>query len=102
MIDGKLDEEMWRQAVLLKDFVQISPGGNIEPSNPTKVLLSFDENKLYLGFKCFDDRDKIRVSFVKRYSAFTEDNMRVFVNTFDDKRRGFLFGFIQAPIQSLV
>ena len=36
-IDGKLDDEVWKQAVKLKDFYQTSPGYNIAPSQPTAL-----------------------------------------------------------------
>src|SRR5262245_1379501 len=39
VIDGKLDDEAWKHAVVLKDFYQIQPGDNIAPSKPTEVML---------------------------------------------------------------
>src|SRR5258706_16140690 len=39
LIDGKLDDEVWQHAAVLKDFYQIQPGDNIPPSKPTEVLL---------------------------------------------------------------
>ena len=41
-IDGKLDEEVWQKAAVLKDFYQIQPGDNTPPSKPTEVLIGFD------------------------------------------------------------
>ena len=41
-IDGKLDEEVWQRAAVLKDFYQIQPGDNTPPSKPTEVLIGFD------------------------------------------------------------
>src|SRR5437763_1535843 len=32
VIDGKLDDEAWKQAAVLKDFHQTQPGDNIAPS----------------------------------------------------------------------
>ena len=32
LIDGKLDDEVWTHAVVLKDFYQVQPGDNIAPS----------------------------------------------------------------------
>ncbi len=33
VIDGKLDEDVWKHAVVLKDFYQIQPGDNIAPQH---------------------------------------------------------------------
>lgn len=41
VIDGKLDDEIWKQAAILKDFYQVQPGDNIAPSKPTEVLLGY-------------------------------------------------------------
>ena len=49
VIDGKLDEEVWQKAVVLKDFYQIQPGDNTPPSRPTEVLLGFDPQFLYIA-----------------------------------------------------
>jgi len=32
VIDGKLDDEVWKRAIVLKDFYQVQPGDNIAPS----------------------------------------------------------------------
>src|SRR5438270_83996 len=60
VIDGKLDEEVWKKAVLLKDFYQINPGDNTAPSKPTEVMIGYDSKTLYFGFHCYDDPDKVR------------------------------------------
>ena len=39
VIDGKLDDEIWKSAVVLKDLIQTGPGDNITASKPTEVYL---------------------------------------------------------------
>src|SRR6266849_4263202 len=50
VIDGKLDDEVWKQAAVLKDFYQIQPGDNIAPSKPTEVMIGYDSRTLYVAF----------------------------------------------------
>src|SRR6266849_6141693 len=50
VIDGKLDDEVWKQAVVLKDFYQVQPGDNIAPSKPTEVMIGYDAKSLYIAF----------------------------------------------------
>src|SRR5262245_37679531 len=50
-IDGRLDEEVWGRATILKDFYQIQPGDNIAPSKPSQVLLGYDAKHLYIGIR---------------------------------------------------
>jgi hypothetical protein len=61
-IDGKLDEEVWQKAAVLKDFYQIQPGDNTPPSKPTEVLIGFDPKFLYIAFKATDEPDKVRAT----------------------------------------
>src|SRR5205085_6107139 len=99
VIDGKLDDEVWKQAVVLKDFYQISPGDNTAPSKPTEVMIGYDAKFLYLGFHCLDEPDKVRASVAKRDNVFGEDNVRVYLDTFNDQRRAYILGFNPLGIQ---
>ncbi|HJS51603.1 MAG TPA: carbohydrate binding family 9 domain-containing protein [Pyrinomonadaceae bacterium] len=98
-IDGKIDEEAWKTAAVFKDFYQTSPGNNIAPSKPTEVYMMYDERHLYIAFKCFDEKDKIRATIAKRDDVFGEDNVRVWLDTYDDRRRAYVLGFNPHGIQ---
>ncbi|MDQ3180738.1 MAG: carbohydrate binding family 9 domain-containing protein, partial [Acidobacteriota bacterium] len=99
VIDGKLDDEVWKRAAIFKDFYQVSPGDNIAPSKPTVVFIGYDAENLYIGFYCYDEPDKIRATVAKRDAVFGEDNVRVFLDTYDDQRRAYLLGFNPLGIQ---
>src|SRR4026208_300734 len=73
VIDGKLDEEVWQKAAVLKDFYQIQPGDNMPPSRPTEVLLGFDSKFIYIAFKATDEPDKVRATVAKRDNIFNDD-----------------------------
>lgn len=89
LIDGKLDEEVWSRAVVLKDFYQIQPGDNVPPSKPTEVLLGYDPKFLYIAFKATDEPDKVRATVAKRDNIFQDDYVGFFLDTFNDKRKAF-------------
>jgi hypothetical protein len=99
-IDGKLDEEVWKTAAVLKDFYQINPGDNIAPSYPTETLLGYDSRTLYIGFRCTDDPTKVRATLAKRDAVpGTEDTVRILLDTFDDKRRAYVLVFNPLGVQ---
>jgi hypothetical protein len=98
-IDGKPDEEAWRTASVFKDFYQTSPGDNIAPSKPTEVLMMYDEKNLYVAFKCWDEKDKIRATVAKRDNVNGEDNVRMWIDTYNDQRRAYVLGFNPFGIQ---
>jgi hypothetical protein len=99
VIDGKLDDEMWKSAVKLIGFVQFQPGDGGEPSKQTEVYLGYDEKHFYIGIKAFDDPDKVQATVAQRDQIFDQDNVRILLDTFDDQRRGFLLGFNPLGIQ---
>ncbi|CAN5668239.1 hypothetical protein BH18ACI1_BH18ACI1_16100 [soil metagenome] len=99
VIDGKLDDEIWKTAAIFKDFIQTNPGDNIAPSKPTEAYLAYDEKNLYIGFKCWDERDKIRATVAKRDNVFGEDNVRVWLDTYDDQRRAYVLGWNPLGVQ---
>lgn len=99
VIDGKPSEEAWRQAAVFKDFYQTNPGDNTAPSKPTEVYMMYDEKNLYVAFKCWDEKDKIRATVAKRDEIFNEDNVRLWLDTYDDQRRAYVIGFNPLGVQ---
>ncbi|HEV2912565.1 MAG TPA: DUF5916 domain-containing protein, partial [Pyrinomonadaceae bacterium] len=100
VIDGKLDEEVWKQAAVLKDFYQTQPGDNIAPSKPTVVLLGYDAKTLYVGFHAYDEPDKVRATVAKRDNVFDDDNVRILLDTFNDQRRAYSLVFNPLGVQA--
>lgn len=99
VIDGKPDEEIWKDAAVFKDFVQTGPGDNIAPSRPTEAYMMYDEKHLYIAFKCWDEKDKVRASIAKRDNVTGEDNVRVWLDTYNDQRRAYVLAFNPYGIQ---
>jgi hypothetical protein len=92
-VDGKIDEEIWKTAAVFKDFYQTSPGNN------TEVYMVYDEKHLYIAFRCFDEKDKIRATIAKRDNIFGEDNVRMWLDTYNDQRRAYVIAFNPHGIQ---
>ncbi|MCA1593914.1 MAG: hypothetical protein LC754_14940 [Acidobacteria bacterium] len=100
VIDGKLDDDAWKSATVFKDFLQIEPGDNIAPSQPTEVLLGYDARFIYIAFRAFDEKGKVRATVAKRDNVFDDDNVGVFFDTFNDKRKAYEFVFNPLGVQA--
>jgi hypothetical protein len=61
--------------------------------------MMYDEKNLYVAFKCWDDKDKIRASVAKRDNVYGEDNVRMWIDTYNDQRRAYVLGFNPFGIQ---
>lgn len=99
VIDGKLDDEVWKSAAVFKDFYQINPGDNIAPSKPTEVMMGYDAKTIYFAFHCYDEPGKVRATVAKRDNVFDEDNVRIYLDTFNDQRRAYILGFNPLGVQ---
>lgn len=101
VIDGRLDDAVWQDAAVFKNFYQTSPGDNTEPSKPTEVMMGYDSKTLYIGFHCFDDPDKVRASIAKRDDVLNgiEDSIRVLLDTFNDQRKAYVLAFNPLGVQ---
>ena len=100
VIDGKLDDAIWQQATVLKDFYQFRPGDNIAPSQPTEALIAYDAKFLYLAFRAHDEPGKVRATVAKRDAIFDDDFVGIFLDTFNDHRRAYEFLFNPLGVQA--
>src|SRR5947208_5738244 len=99
-IDGKLDDEIWKSAIVLKDFYQIQPGDNISPSKLTEVMLGYDAKFIYVAFHCYDEPDKVRATIPKRDNIFNDDYVGILFDTFNDGRKAYEFDFNPLGVQA--
>ncbi|MDT7542245.1 MAG: hypothetical protein QOE33_2149 [Acidobacteriota bacterium] len=100
VIDGRLDDEIWKHAAVFKDFYQIEPGDNIAPSKPTEVFIGFDSHYLYVAFHAYDDPTQVRARVAKRDDIGDDDNVGLFFDTFHDHRRAYQLEFNPLGIQA--
>ncbi|MGH9836806.1 MAG: DUF5916 domain-containing protein [Blastocatellia bacterium] len=100
-----------QRAPLLEDFLEMKPGPEIEgqmakadnfiqneprdgepASQRTEAYLGYDDKNLYIIFVAFDNEPgKIRARLEKRENAFDDDFVEVTLDTFHDRRRGYMF-----------
>ncbi|MBV9924993.1 MAG: carbohydrate binding family 9 domain-containing protein [Acidobacteria bacterium] len=100
VIDGKLDDEIWKSAAVLKDFYQINPGDNIAPSKATETHIGYDAKFLYIAFHCYDEPDKVRATVPRRDNVMnTDDSVRILLDTFNDKRKAYVLAFNPLGVQ---
>lgn len=91
-IDGRLDEAVWRNAVPITDFVQREPNPGQSASERTEVYILYDQKHIYIGFRCYDDPQKITAKELKRdISLAQDDRVQIIFDTFRDRRTGYWF-----------
>jgi len=88
IVDGELNDPGWRNALVVDQFYETSPGDNIPAKVKTTATLSYDDSYLYIGIKADDpEPHRIRAPYVERDQVLgTDDNIAVFLDTRNDKR----------------
>ncbi len=77
--------------VAVTGFRQREPGDGAPASQPTTAYLSYDEKNLYVVFVCKEEPAKLRAHLAKREDYGEDDNVAVYLDTFHDHRRAYLF-----------
>jgi len=91
-IDGLLNEDQWKLAAKIDAFYQREPHTGEKVSENTEVYLFYDENELYIGFRCYDEPSRITAKELQRDISLGEDDrVQVIIDTFLDRRNGFWF-----------
>jgi len=93
-IDGVLDEAIWQQASVITDFVQQEPQEGAPATEKTEVRLLYDGKSLFLGVHAYDrDPGGIVATEMRRDGnrIMDEDNFEVILDTFGDRRNGYMF-----------
>ena len=89
IVDGKLDDAVWKTAAVFGDFLQTQPGDNVKPSDPTEVLIGYDAKNIYFAFRAKEPRDKIRATVGRRDNVFDDDFVGMYIDTFNDQRQAY-------------
>ncbi|MEO8032420.1 MAG: DUF5916 domain-containing protein [Gemmatimonadota bacterium] len=91
-IDGVLDEPAWSEAARLTGFHQYTPVDSRDAEERTEVLVWYAPDAIYFGIIAHDDNPgAIRATHADRDKIDAEDNVTIYLDTFNDRRRAYFF-----------
>ena len=82
VIDGKLDDASWLRAGVAENFTNLANAAKAKPTQQTKVYLLFDDENLYVGYRCYEsDLDAIKAEKTERDAKrlWDDDCVEVFL-----------------------
>jgi len=92
-IDGLLDETSWDNAGKADNFWQYFPTDSLTATGPTEILMTYDDQFLYVGVRCYSNgKDFVIPSMKRDYDFFGNDNLTLLFDTYNDKTNAFVFG----------
>ena len=93
-IDGRLDESVYEQVPAITEYIQQEPNEGAPISERTQSWVMYDDVNLYIVCRCWDTHpERIVANDMRRDSTNLRqnDNFAVELDTFHDRRNGFLF-----------
>jgi len=95
LVDGVLDEEVYREMPSFGGFVQVTPVAGGEPSQRSEVWILHDDTHLYVVCRCHDTAppEEWVANELRRDTngLRNNDHFGIMLDTFYDRRSGFAF-----------
>ncbi|MGE5761317.1 MAG: DUF5916 domain-containing protein, partial [Gemmatimonadota bacterium] len=93
VVDGRLDDPVWRTAERVTGFLQRDPLEGKAPSESTVVYVAYDDAAIYIGARMYDAHpDSIVGRLGRRDDYANSDRFNVFLDPYHDRRSGVYFG----------
>ena len=100
VIDGILDDEVWKNAPSVSDFIQFEPDKGIPASVRTVAKILYDNDYIYVAFLCYDpEPEKIELEARRDRLMMGVDSVTVDLDTFNDDRTMYYFRTNQLGVQ---
>ncbi len=93
VIDGRLDDKVWRDAAVVDDFHMTTPTDGAAPTEATIVRVTYDDEYLYIAADMRDSSPgEIRAKqMVQGKMFFSDDRFYVMLDSFNNKRNDYFF-----------
>lgn len=92
VIDGILDDEVWKNAPSVSDFIQFEPDKDKPASVRTVAKILYDNDYIYVAFLCYDpEPEKIELETRRDRLMMGVDSVTVDLDTFNDDRTMYYF-----------
>jgi len=89
-VDGRLTESVWRGEAL-GGFIQAEPREGDPATEETEVWVAYDGANLYIAAYLHDSQEPIVNDIRKDFGESTQDVFQVILDTFRDRRNGYVF-----------
>ncbi len=90
-IDGRLDDTAWGLVAWGRGFTQFQPKDGAKPAAPTAFKILYDEENIYVGYRCYDEEPDKVVRRMSRRDGFEGDWVEINIDSYHDKRTAFSF-----------
>jgi hypothetical protein len=92
-VDGALSDSIWSTAARLTGFSQYEPSDGVPAAQPTEVRVFYTAQALYFGIVASRRPGaNLNATVSSRDNILNDDRILIYLDTFNDRRRAFVFG----------
>jgi hypothetical protein len=100
VIDGRADDEVWRNAQRLTGFREFQPNEDGDPRFPTEARVAYDARNFYVFVRMFDEHpDSILKLMARRDVRTPSDQIKIIIDSYHDRRTGYEFAVNPAGVK---
>ena len=98
ILDGALDDDVWRETPPSETFVQKFPDEGKSPSEHTAMRVAYDDEALYVSFDCRQENVPVTAHLTRRDRTVESDWVSVSIDTRRDGKSAFEFNVNAAGV----
>jgi hypothetical protein len=99
-LDGKLDDDAWREAPVIDQFLEYEPDEGAETRFRTEARVAYDDRYFYVAVRMFDPAPDSIVSLLARRDVrVPSEQLKIVIDSYHDKRTAFQFAVNPAGVK---
>ncbi len=92
VVDGSLDEDIWKRATILTGFSSYLPIDHRPADDSTEIYLWYSSTHVYVGVRAWEPHSPVHATLAARDKIDADDYIQLLLDPFNDRRRAFVFG----------
>ncbi len=100
MIDGVIDDAVWKDAALLTGFSAYLPIDGQAAHDSTEVYLWYTDTDIYVAARAFETHGPVHATLAARDRIDMDDHIQILIDPFNDRRRAFVFDVNPLGVQA--
>ena len=100
VIDGRDDDEVWKTATPITDFLEFDPHEGKAPRFKTEAKVAYDARNFYAFVRAYDpEPQKILKLLARRDVRTASDQIKIMIDSYHDRRSGYEFAVNPAGVK---
>lgn len=100
VVDGLDNDDVWRGAGVIRDFLEFEPNEGKAPRYRTEARVAYDSRNFYVFIRMYDDEpNRILKLLARRDIRTPSDQIKIILDSYHDRRSGYEFAVNPAGVK---